>query len=158
MNDSITDEEIIEMLAQHLITKPVFDALFEGYSFATQNPMSRAMQGVLDALEEHHLGKEADTLQAFYDSVNFARRASIVPRESRNHRGALRQVLPEPFPSMAERLGIVYTPVEVVDFIMNSVAHVLQASSVRRWAARASISLIRLSAPAPSSRACCRAG
>jgi predicted helicase len=63
LNDSITDGEIIEMLAQHLITKPVFDALFEDYSFAQHNPMSQAMQAVLDILQEHNLNKEADTLQ-----------------------------------------------------------------------------------------------
>ena len=50
LNNSITDAEIIEMLAQHLITKPVFDALFSDYSFAQHNPMSKAMQGVLDVL------------------------------------------------------------------------------------------------------------
>ena len=69
LNDSIRDGEIIEMLAQHLITKPVFDALFAGYSFAQHNPMSQAMQGVLDALQEHRLDKEADTLERFYASV-----------------------------------------------------------------------------------------
>lgn len=69
LNDSISDGEIVEMLAQHLITKPVFDALFEDYSFAKHNPMSQAMQGVLDVLQEHRLEKEADTLQAFYASV-----------------------------------------------------------------------------------------
>jgi predicted helicase len=36
------------MLAQHLVTKPVFEALFSGHSFATKNPISKAMQGVLD--------------------------------------------------------------------------------------------------------------
>jgi hypothetical protein len=60
LNGSISDGEIIEMLAQHLITKPVFDALFEDYSFAQHNPMSLAMQGVLDVLQEHRLDKEAD--------------------------------------------------------------------------------------------------
>ena len=54
LNNSITDGEIVEMLAQHLITKPVFDALFSDYSFAQHNPMSKAMQGVLDALQELH--------------------------------------------------------------------------------------------------------
>ena len=69
LNGSISDGEIVEMLAQHLITKPVFDALFADYSFAEHNPMSKAMQGVLEALHEHRLDKEADTLQKFYDSV-----------------------------------------------------------------------------------------
>jgi len=47
LNDSISDAEVIEMLAQHLITKPVFDALFDDYSFASNNPVSKAMQQVL---------------------------------------------------------------------------------------------------------------
>jgi len=46
LNDSVSDDEVVEMLAQHLITKPVFDALFADYSFAGQNPISRAMEGV----------------------------------------------------------------------------------------------------------------
>ncbi|MFH0938799.1 MAG: helicase-related protein, partial [Planctomycetota bacterium] len=127
LNDSISDGEIIEMLAQHLITKPVFDALFEDYSFAKHNPMSQAMQGVLDVLQEHQLNKEADTLQAFYDSVKMraegienaaGKQKIIVELYDKFFRNA--------FPKMTERLGIVYTPVEVVDFIIHSVNHILQ--------------------------------
>ena len=51
LNNAITDAEIVEMLAQHLITKPVFDALFQDYSFAQHNPMSIAMQDILDKLQ-----------------------------------------------------------------------------------------------------------
>ena len=69
LNNAISNGEIVEMLAQHLITKPVFDALFSDYSFAKFNPMSIAMQDVLDKLQEHQLDKEADTLKRFYDSV-----------------------------------------------------------------------------------------
>lgn len=128
LNDSITDGEIIEMLAQHLITKPVFDALFEGYSFAEHNPMSQAMQGVLDVLQEHHLSKEADTLQAFYASVKL--RAEGIENATGKQRIVVElydKFFRNAFPKMTERLGIVYTPVEVVDFIINSVAHALKA-------------------------------
>ncbi len=69
LNDGITRAEAIEMLAQHIITKPVFDALFEGYSFTSNNPVSKAMQGVLDVLNEHNLDKESETLTKFYESV-----------------------------------------------------------------------------------------
>ncbi len=62
------------------------------------------------------------------------------------------------FPKMTERLGIVYTPVEIVDFIIHSVNHILQDRiRRRRSAARASISSIRSSARARSSPGCCRA-
>ena len=127
LNGSINDGEIVEMLAQHLITKPVFDALFADYSFAEHNPMSKAMQGVLDALQEHRLDKEADTLQRFYDSVKLraegidsaqGKQKIIVELYDKFFRNA--------FPKMTERLGIVYTPVEVVDFILHSVNDLLQ--------------------------------
>ena len=127
LNDSISDGEIVEMLAQHLVTKPVFDALFDEYSFASHNPMSKAMQGVLDALHEHHLAKETDTLDKFYASVR-QRAAGI------NNAQGKQKIIVElydkffrnAFPKMTERLGIVYTPVEVVDFILHSVNHLLQ--------------------------------
>ena len=127
LNDSITDADIIEMLAQHLITKPVFDALFEGYSFARHNPMSLAMQGVLDVLQEHHLNKEADTLNAFYDSVKL--RAEGVDNAAGKQKIVIElydKFFRNAFPKMTERLGIVYTPVEVVDFIIHSVNHILK--------------------------------
>ncbi len=128
LNDSITDDEVIEMLAQHLITKPVFDALFKEYSFAGNNPVSQAMQQVLEILQEHHLDKEADTLEKFYASVQMraegidsaeGKQKIVVELYDKFFRNA--------FPQMTERLGIVYTPVEVVDFIIHSVNDVLKS-------------------------------
>lgn len=128
LNSSITNGEIIEMLAQHLITKPVFDALFEDYSFAKHNPMSLAMQGVLDVLQEHRLDKEADTLERFYESVKL--RAEGIDNAAGKQKIVVElydKFFRNAFPKMTERLGIVYTPVEVVDFIIHSVSHVLQS-------------------------------
>lgn len=128
LNNSITDSEIIEMLAQHLITKPVFDALFEGYSFAQHNPMSQAMQSVLDVLQEHHLEKETDTLQSFY--ANVKQRAEGIDSASGKQKIVVElydKFFRNAFPKMTERLGIVYTPVEVVDFIIKSVGHILES-------------------------------
>lgn len=127
LNGSISDGEVIEMLAQHLITKPVFDALFEDYSFAQHNPMSLAMQAVLDVLQEHRLDKEADTLQRFYDSVKM--RAQGIDNAAGKQKIVVElydKFFRNAFPRMTERLGIVYTPVEVVDFIIHSVAHILK--------------------------------
>ncbi|WP_339847976.1 type ISP restriction/modification enzyme [uncultured Halopseudomonas sp.] len=127
LNDSITDGEIVEMLAQHLVTKPVFDALFDEYSFANHNPMSIAMQGVLDALNEHQLAKEANTLEKFYQSVR--QRASGIDSAQGKQKIIVElydKFFRNAFPRMTERLGIVYTPVEVVDFILHSVNHLLQ--------------------------------
>lgn len=128
LNGAITDDEVIEMLAQHLITKPVFDALFEGYSFAEHNPMSKAMQQVLETLQEHHLHKEADTLTQFYESVKM-RAAGIRSAEGKQKIivDLYDKFFRHAFPRMTERLGIVYTPTEVVDFIIHSVNDVLKS-------------------------------
>ncbi len=128
LNDSITDEEVIEMLAQHLITKPVFDALFADYSFASHNPVSQGMQNLLDLLNEHRLDKEADTLEKFYDSVR--RRAAGIDKAEGKQKIVVElydKFFRNAFPRMTERLGIVYTPVEVVDFIIHSVNDILQS-------------------------------
>ncbi len=127
LNDSISRGEIIEMLAQHLVTRPVFDALFAGHSFVAENSMSKAMQAVLDVLDEHHLGKEATTLQAFYDSVKM--RAEGIESAAGKQKIVVElydKFFRNAFPKMSERLGIVYTPVEIVDFILHSVDHLLR--------------------------------
>ena len=127
LNNAVSDEEIVEMLAQHMITEPVFDALFSDYSFAEHNPMSRAMQKVLDLLQQKNLHKERNTLQSFYDSVHL--RASGIETAEGKQKIVVElydKFFRNAFQRMTERLGIVYTPVEVVDFIIKSVEDVLQ--------------------------------
>lgn len=127
INPSITDDEAIDMLSQHIITRPVFDALFEGYSFIRSNPVSVSMQSMLDILDREGDVKEHETLQRFYDFVrrivkdldNPAAKQAVVLRLYDNF-------FKIAFPKMVERLGIVYTPVEVVDYIILSVNDVLK--------------------------------
>jgi predicted helicase len=126
INPSITQAEAIEMLSQHIITKPVFDALFEGYSFVKNNPMSQSMQKMLDLLEEQSLEKDAETLQTFYESVKV--RASGIDNAEGKQRIIIElydKFFKTAFPKMVEKLGIVYSPVEVVDFIIYSVNDIL---------------------------------
>jgi predicted helicase len=127
INPSITQTEAIEMLSQHIITKPVFDALFENYSFVQNNPMSQSMQKMLDLLEEQSLEKDAQTLEKFYESVKV--RASGIDNAEGKQRIIIElydKFFKTAFPKMVEKLGIVYTPIEVVDFIIHSVADILQ--------------------------------
>ena len=127
LNGSVTREEAIEMLAQHLVTKPVFDALFEGYDFAAHNSVSQAMQNVLAVLEPQNIQKEAASLESFYDSVK--RRASGIDNAEGKQKIIVElydNFFKTAFPKLTEKLGIVYTPVEVVDFIIHSVNDILQ--------------------------------
>lgn len=128
LNPEISEAEAIEMLAQHLITKPVFDALFKGSRFTKENPVSRAMEIVLDQLHEHNLEKESESLAKFYDSVE--RRAADV-KTAQGRQTLITELYDKffrtAFPVLTAKLGIVYTPVEVVDFIIHSVNDVLKA-------------------------------
>ena len=83
LNDAITADEAIEMLAQHLITRPVFEALFEGYSFASNNPISRVLEEVLSVLDRQHLEKERRRSKASTPVSAFGPPASTTPRPSR---------------------------------------------------------------------------
>lgn len=127
INPSISEDDAIEMLSQHLITRPVFDALFENYAFTRHNPVSKAMQTMLETLHDHALEKETAALEKFYASVR--QRASGIDNAEGRQRVVIElydKFFRTAFPKMAERLGIVYTPVEVVDFIIRSVEDVLQ--------------------------------
>jgi len=128
LNPAVSEDDAIEMLAQHLITQPVFDALFQGYAFTEHNPVSKSMQKMLDVLNLHGLDKEAATLAKFYDSVR--RRAADIDKPEARQKVIVElydKFFRTAFPRMAERLGIVYTPVEVVDFILKSVDDTLKA-------------------------------
>lgn len=126
INPSVSETEAIEMLAQHIITRPVFEALFENYSFVRNNPISQSMQQVLSLLEEENTEQENETLQKFYDSVKM--RASEIDNAEAKQKIIVElydKFFKAAFPKLVERLGIVYTPVEVVDFIIGSVNDVL---------------------------------
>jgi predicted helicase len=127
INPSITQQEAIEMLSQHVITKPVFEALFENYSFVKNNPISKSMQTMLDLLEAQAIEKDLETLNKFYESVK--KRASGIDNAEGKQRIIIElydKFFKTAFPKMVERLGIVYTPVEVVDFIIHSVNDILK--------------------------------
>lgn len=127
INPFITDDEAIEMLSQHIITQPVFEALFDGYSFVKNNPISQSMQAILDLLESDVVNKDTEILEKFYDSVRT--RADKIDNAEGKQKVIIElydKFFKTAFPKMVERLGIVYTPVEVVDFIIRSVDEVLR--------------------------------
>lgn len=127
LNPQISQNDAIEMLAQHLITRPVFDALFEGYSFTEKNPVSVAMQQMLNVLQEQAIGKEAETLEKFYTSVR-TRVKGIDNAKARQEviKELYEKFFKTAFKAMADRLGIVYTPVPIVDFIIHSADQALR--------------------------------
>ncbi|MHB1523024.1 MAG: DEAD/DEAH box helicase [Candidatus Dormibacteria bacterium] len=128
INPEVQRGEAVEMLAQHLITMPVFEALFGDSEFTRQNPVSEAMAEVIRALhEEEAIESERAELSDFYRSVR-TRAEGIDNLEGRQRvvKELYEVFFKRAFPRTAERLGIVYTPVEIVDFMLRSVQEVLR--------------------------------
>ena len=127
INDSITTDNAVNMMAQHLLTRPVFNALFEKYDFASGNPVANALDSLKNDFGEFGLEEETRDLEGFYESVRMRARGI-------DNADARQKVLLELYEKFfttatkkdAERLGIVYTPVKVVDFILHSADEVLR--------------------------------
>jgi predicted helicase len=128
LNPSITEKDAVESLSQHLITQPIFDALFEDYSFSANNPVSQVMQRMVDALEGTNVESERQELDAFYASV---RRTVSGIEDAAGKQTTIKRLYEKffsgAFRDTSNRLGIVYTPNEIVDFILHSADDVLRS-------------------------------
>ena len=127
INPSVNEGQAIEMLAQHMITRPVFDALFKDYQFVHNNAVSHSMQFMIDVLVEEGFEMDVEILERFYNSV----RINIGDIDNLEGKQTIIKNLYEKFfkgafPKTVEKLGIVYTPVECVDFIIRSVNDILK--------------------------------
>jgi len=121
LNEAISESDAIAMLAQHLITEPVFDAVFPGYALTAANPVAQTMQTMVEGLTGNDLETETEALGGFYTSVRHhidgiedptARQEILI--------GLYEDFFKKAFPKRAEALGIVYTPTEVTDFIIHA--------------------------------------
>ena len=128
LNPNVSESDAVELLAQHIITKPVFDALFAGYAFTKHNPVSIALDKVLKRIQSKSLDKETETLDRFYTSVkNRVADTKTVSERQQLILTLYDKFFKSAFPKTTAQLGIVYTPTEVVDFIIHSINHILQS-------------------------------
>ena len=127
INNSLGREDAVAMMAQHILTRPVFEALFEHYDFAANNPVAKALDELRADFGEFGLENEVRDLAPFYESIRMRARG-LDNAEARQR--VLMELYEKFFATAlkddAERLGIVYTPVEVVDFILHSADHLLR--------------------------------
>lgn len=128
--DSLPDiDEIVELLAQYLVSKPVFDSLFSSSSIAEHNPLSRkALRKIFNNFDDIRKSSHKESLEQFYQAV--AERAKGLEQKPQARQKFIAELydrfFSRAFPKITDRLGIVYTPVEVVDFILHSVDDILR--------------------------------
>lgn len=125
LNPGISDKDCVNMLSEHIVTLPVLKAIFNENSMIDLNPVTQIMESMVKKLKG--LESEIKNLEPFYDSV----RKTVAGVTSKEGRQEIIRKLFEKFfkyalPNSAEKFGIVYTPIEIVDFIINSVSDVLK--------------------------------
>jgi len=121
--------DLAALVAQHVVTMPVFEALFAGSGFADRNPISKALNELLDEFKaaDVRLRDETADLGRFYDSVrNRLSGAADSDARLKIMLEVYESFFKEAMPAEITRLGIVYTPVELVDFMLRSVDAVLR--------------------------------
>ena len=128
MSPNMTKQEAAGMLAQHLVTQPVFDAFFENYEFSRHNPVSQIMNYVIEEIVAQDLMSSLRrSMEPFYESVQ-KRIRGITDSTTRHEvlKELYETFLKTAFPDLTDLLGVVYTPVEIVDWLLHSADNVMR--------------------------------
>lgn len=129
LNNGITEDEAVEMLAQHMITLPVFDALFSEAEFAKSNPVSIAMESMVATLRGYGIETESEKreLAELYSSVRL--RAEAIRSDAGKQKiikELYEKFFSQAFKATSDKMGIVYTPNEVVNYILHATDRILR--------------------------------
>ncbi|GAA7399791.1 DEAD/DEAH box helicase family protein [Helicobacter pylori] len=124
IHQNIREEEALDMITSHIITKPIFDALFGDN---IQNPIAKALDKMVQKLSTLGLEGETKDLKNLYESVKTeATHAKSQKSQQELIKNLYNTFFKEAFRKQSEKLGIVYTPIEVVDFILRATNGILK--------------------------------
>ncbi|WRG59096.1 DEAD/DEAH box helicase [Helicobacter pylori] len=124
IHQGIKEEEALDMIISHIITKPIFDAIFGDN---IKNPIAKALDKMVQKLSTLGLEGETKDLKNLYESVKTeAARAKSQKSQQELIKNLYNTFFKEAFRKQSEKLGIVYTPIEVVDFILRATNGILK--------------------------------
>ncbi len=124
IHQNIREDEALDMITSHVITKPIFDAIFGDN---IQNPIAKALDKMVLKLSDLGLEGETKDLKNLYESVKTeAARAKSQKSQQELIKNLYNTFFKEAFRKQSEKLGIVYTPIEVVDFILRATNGILK--------------------------------
>ncbi|KFI98812.1 type ISP restriction/modification enzyme [Bifidobacterium stellenboschense] len=129
LNPGYTEVDAIAVLAQHEVTKPIFQTLFTNKEVIDHNPIVRGLDRTMGALYAAGLPSMADnpTLRDLYASVRLSASQLETDVAKQNLiKEIYNEFFTKAFKDTADSLGIVYTPVEVVDAQLHMVQRALQ--------------------------------
>lgn len=124
IHSNIKEDEALDMITSHIITKPIFDAIFGDN---IKNPISKALDKMVEKLSTLGLQGETKDLKNLYESVKTeATHAKSQKSQQELIKNLYNTFFKEAFKKQSEKLGIVYTPIEVVDFILRATNGILK--------------------------------
>ncbi len=124
IHQNIKEDEALDMITSHIITKPIFDALFGDN---IKNPIAKALDKMVEKLSTLGLEGETKDLKNLYESVKTeAAHAKSQKSQQELIKNLYNTFFKVAFRKQSEKLGIVYTPIEVVDFILRATNGILK--------------------------------
>ncbi|GAA8924854.1 DEAD/DEAH box helicase family protein [Helicobacter pylori] len=124
IHSNIKEDEALDMITSHIITKPIFDAIFGDN---IQNPISKVLDKMVEKLSTLGLQGETKDLKNLYESV---KTEAMHTKSQKSQQELIKNLyntfFKEAFRKQSEKLGIVYTPIEVVDFILRATNGILK--------------------------------
>ena len=120
--------DIREMLLQHILTQDIFLRVFAEDQFHRENNVARQLNALEQTFFTGDVRRQAiDRLRAYYGAIGRAADEIADYAEKQQFLKAIYEDFYKAYnPAAADRLGVVYTPNEVVDFIIRGTDHLLQ--------------------------------
>ena len=129
INPNLAEAEVERMLAQHLMTERIFRTVFDNPDFTNRNIIAQEIEKVIHVLTQHALNRNQflKSLDGFYEAVENTARTLTDFSQKQDFLNTLYQRFFQDFSVKdADRHGVVYTPQPIVDFMVNSVQHLLK--------------------------------
>ena len=129
INPNLSQAEVEEMLIQHLLTERIFRTVFSYPDFIQRNIIAREIETVINALTSHAFSRDdfLKPLNHFYVAIEeVALRISDYSQKQHFLNTVYEQFFQAFSVKTADTHGIVYTPQPIVDFMVKSVAYILE--------------------------------
>jgi len=127
INPNIVIEDIREMMIQHILTEDMFNTIFDESYFHRENNVARQLENIIDTFFTGSIRRTVlSNIQHYFQAINAA--AAGIP--DHHEKQKFLKVVYETFyksynPKAADRLGVVYTPNEIVKFMIESTDYLL---------------------------------
>ena len=132
----VTAPDVTEMLLQHILTKDIFLRIFAEDQFHRENNVAQQLTALEETFFTGSVRRGAiDRLRSYYGAIGRAADEIVDYSEKQAFLKAIYEDFYKAYnPRAADRLGVVYTPNEVVDFMIRGADHLLERHFGRRLA------------------------